>query len=167
MITQEKLKELLYYDPETGIWTWLISKPGVKKGSIAGCLDIFWGYFVIRVNKKQYLAHRLVWLYMTGEFPKLNIDHKNGNKSDNSWSNLREATNQQNEANKPIGAKNTSGHKGAFWHKRHKKWLSQIKVGGKNIHLGTFKTKEEAALAYNEAAIKYFGEFAWLNKVKM
>lgn len=93
------------------------------------------------------------------------IDHINGNPLDNRKINLRICTRVQNEANKPPGRNNTSGYKGVHWEKRLKKWRVKIKENKKIIHLGLFEKKEVAAQAYNEAAKRIHGEFAWLNPV--
>ena len=94
-----------------------------------------------------------------------NPDHADTNGLNNQRSNLRAATRSQQGANRNKGKNNTSGYKGVSWHKRDKKWVSRIKISGKLIHLGNFDDIKDAAKAYNEAAIKYFGEFAVLNKV--
>jgi hypothetical protein len=114
------------------------------------------------------LLHRFI-MNVDMKSKNVQIDHINGNGLDNRKVNLRLATNQQNNANTSIRNDNTSGYKGVYYKKdreqRKKKWGAQININKKNISLGYFLTKEEAALAYNEAAIKYFGEFAYLNKV--
>ncbi len=95
----------------------------------------------------------------------LDIDHRDRNYLNNQKNNLRIATRQQNLANQPYYINNTSGYKGVTWHKKSKKWYAQIKVNRQHIHLGTFHDIKLAAKAYNDAAVKYFGEFAWLNKI--
>lgn len=159
MIKQE-LKNLLFFNPKIGIFTWI---KGRKKGSVAGSVDKE-GYIVIHILGKIYKAHRLAFLYMTGKFPEDQIDHVDGNPSNNAWDNLRKATNRQNQGNKKLRRNNTSGYKGVGWHKSIKKWYSSISYDGK-IHLGYFEYAEDAALAYNFAAIDLFGEFARLNEL--
>lgn len=91
------------------------------------------------------------------------VDHRNRNGLDNRRANLREATHAENMRNRGLGRNNTSGFKGVSWHTTGKKWQAKIKVDGKGRHLGLFRTAEEAALAYDVAALELHGEFAWLN----
>src|ERR1035437_3648288 len=162
MITQEELKERLYYNPDTGIFTWLNNKRSTLIGCIAGCISN--GYIVIKINYHLYRAHRLAFLYMTGSIPKF-IDHEDTNKSNNKWNNIREATKAQNNSNVYLRKDNTSGYKGVSLNKHVKSesWLAQIFVNNEQIYVGSFKTPEEAAHAYDEAAIEYHKEFANLN----
>lgn len=162
MITVSRLKELLNYSPETGKFTRIkFDVPGNRHlvGNIAGsfCSN---GYHNICVDGRTYKAHRLAWLYMTGKWPNHQIDHANGNRGDNRFSNLREATNSQNQQNRGIQTSNTSGHKGVHYFPRKRPWRASIRRAGKQIHLGCFATKEEAAKAYADAAKIYHGKFA-------
>lgn len=153
-LTQERLKELLTYDPDSGVFTWKETRNGfVKKGDIAGSNNGK-GYIVIMIDKITYQSHRLAWLYMTGEHPKNQIDHINHRKSDNVFSNLREATNQDNQKNTSISKNNTSGIVGVIWHKRFKKWSAQIN-SGKRYHLGCYKYYIQAMAARFDAEIKH------------
>lgn len=111
------------------------------------------------INGKEYLEHRLAWFYTLGVWPE-RIDHVNGVKDDNRLSNLRECTIAENNQNRRRKKNNKSGHKGVSWHSYNKRWRSQITVQGKDTHLGYFLTKEEAADAYNDAALQHHGEFA-------
>lgn len=150
-LTQETLKRHLNYDEITGTFTWLIPTSNrVKSGEIAGCKNNM-GYVVIRLFGKLYLAHKLAWLFVKGCFPTECIDHKNHDKSDNSFENLRECTYAENGKNHPITKRNKSGTVGVYWHKYAKKWAAAIFVNKKQIHLGLFTTKEEAIIARNEA----------------
>lgn len=159
MLTVERLKELLSYDPETGVWTWLISpRQNVAVGSPAGYLQN--GYRVITIDRKPYRAARLAFLYMTGILPAIFIDHENLNRSDDRWSNLREASRSANGANRPINKNNTSGFKGVSWHRSAGKWGARIRVCGRSRRLGLFSTPEAAHAAYIVAADLHFGEFA-------
>lgn len=154
-ITQERLKELLAYDPLTGVFTWLIRpRHGhVKPGDIAGCLN--GGYVVIRVDGRPYKAHRLAWLYMTGCFPSDEIDHINRIKDDNRIANLREASHAENAQNKGLFRNNKSGHKGVSWNTKEQKWFVQICVNGEGMYLGIYECLEAARQAYVEAAARY------------
>lgn len=158
MLTQARLKELLLYDPITGLFTRKKKSGRFPAGSIIGGKDN--GYVVILVDGKVYGAHRLAWLYMTGVMPIRMIDHKNTVRSDNSWTNLREATNAQNLGNRPANRNNTSGYKGVTWNKQVRKWKAQITLNGKNTVLGGFEKPEDAHKAYLVAAKHHFGEFA-------
>jgi hypothetical protein len=117
----------------------------------------------IRIDSVGFLANRLTWLYMTGIWPMGQIDHINGIRDDDRWDNLREVTNQQNCWNQGRAKNNTSGYKGVNWEKTFNSWSAHIGVHGRKIYLGSFKIKEDAARAYNEAVLKYFGEFAHTN----
>lgn len=117
-------------------------------------------------KKRRMLLHQVV-IYLSGRNVENNeeIDHKDNNKLNNMLLNLRVCSHIQNSQNKKLQKNNTLGSKGIFWHKRDKKWYARIGVNGITIHLGGFLIKEDAARAYNTAAIKYFGEFAKLNEV--
>ena len=159
-LTQARLKELLHYNPDTGIFTRL-TKPrnGLNIGDIAGSLHSN-GYIVIEINYKKYKAHRLAWLYVAGSFPPDMMDHKNRIRNDNRFINLREATRGQNGANGKRQSHNKSGKKGVCWNKGKGKWVAQISVRGKVKHLGVFTCKDKAHATYCKAADKYHGEFA-------
>ena len=159
MITQEELKRLFSYDPETGDFTRLVRTcNSVKVGDIPLSLSET-GYRIVRINNKLYKQHRLVFLYMEGDIPSF-VDHINGDKLDNRWSNLRPATIMSNACNVGKKSSNTSGYKGVYWDKRRQKWCSKINVESRNKHIGYFTTKEEAYRAYCKAAHKYHGDFA-------
>lgn len=152
------LKDFLHYDPETGHWAWLVSGRGTRSPR-AGTVGK-WGYIVIQFNGKLYRAHRLAWFYMTGEWPKEDIDHINRIKDDNRWCNLREASRSQNNINSGMRKHNTSGLKGVFYRSdRPKKWQAKIGLNGRGKHLGYFNTKEEAHAAYLAAARANYGDF--------
>ncbi len=160
MLTQERLKEVLLYNPLTGEFIWKLYKAGVTYNSVAGAKHCK-GYIRIRVDGVSYLAHRLVWLYVTGSWPLNQIDHANGNRTDNRFYNLREATATQQKGNTKLYGNNKSGFRGVFWDKRACKWIAKL---GKK-YLGSFGWKEDAARAYNDAAVKFYGSFAQLNNV--
>jgi hypothetical protein len=115
------------------------------------------GYRCIAVDGKQYMAHRLAWLYVYGRFPKGGLDHKNRVAADNRISNLRNANQSQNSGNKKVHVNNRLGLKGV--RKMHKNWQARIMLNGSAIYLGTFATPEAAHLAYCRAAKKLYGEF--------
>lgn len=164
-MTKSDLKKILHYNPNTGIFTRLISKGGNLKGSIAGNLRDQ-GYIRIVIKNKKYYAHQLAFLYMTGSIPKC-IDHIDGNRSNNAWSNLRKATTSQNLINSKKRKNSKSKYKGVSFHSRRiLKWAARININKKQYILGYYNTQEEAAIVYNEAAIKYYGNFAKLNKIE-
>jgi hypothetical protein len=156
----ERLREILSYNPETGVFTWLVSTSNrVRVGSVAGTMQNR-GYQQMTVDNRRYLAHRLVWLYVHGEWPPTDIDHINGVRNDNRLANLRLATNTQNQANSRKRADNTSGFKGVCWDARDHKWKAHLHVNGRQRHLGYFDCPAAAHRAYLAAAEKLHGEFA-------
>lgn len=160
-LTQAKLKELLHYEPLTGVFTWLklpLKTSNTKVGSIAGSKNTS-SYIVIGIFRKSYKAHRLAYLYMTGKWPTNFIDHINGVRSSNIWTNLRECTHQQNRLNVGIYANNTSGFKGVYWCKPTNKWLASVKLHGKQHNLGLFATAEQASDVRQAFAKLHHGEF--------
>lgn len=157
MLTQARLKELLEYDPETGIFIWKKMFNFMKKKE-SGSIDKH-GYLIITIDRKHYQASRLAFLWVTGTFPKQKAEHKDGKPLNNKWNNLRPATQRQNQQNKAVQSNNKLGLKGVV-NNYPGRWRARIKVNGKQIHLGVFKSPTEAHLAYIAAATKYFGEFA-------
>jgi len=161
MITQSELKEVLEYNPDTGLFTWIKSNGRrVKVGSVAGNKDHN-GYRRVTINRQRYMEHRLVYLYMTGNFPENFIDHINHIRDDNRWANLRNATTSQNGSNRVKQKNNKSGYKGVRWHKTNKRWHAEIRYMNKYIHLGLYTTPQEAAEAYKKKSIELFGEFSY------
>lgn len=156
MITQKTLKEVLHYNPDTGAFTWIKSNsPRTVSGILAGNKH-YEGYIRISLNNKDYLAHRLAWLYMFGSMPKNQIDHINGNRGDNRISNLRESSRHQNQGNqRNPHSSNTSGFMGVYFDKVRNKFVATISINGKNKNLGRFKTPEEAHQVYLEAKRKH------------
>jgi hypothetical protein len=143
ILTQEELKSKLHYDIDTGIFTRLTKRRGASEGSLSGCLGND-GYVRISIEHKKYLAHRLAWLYMTGEMPKNQIDHINLVKNDNRFENLREATISQNGQNTYKRSNNTSGYKGINWSKSGKCWRYQAMINNVKYSKDGFKTAIEA-----------------------
>jgi hypothetical protein len=163
-LTAEYVRSILDYNPNTGQFTRL-NVPGTRTDLVnkpTGSAHNM-GYITIFIKGKHYYAHRLAWLIVTGAWPSYDIDHKNNIRNDNKWENLRLATKSQNLMNTGVYKSNTVGYKGVHKRKNWNKWRARIIVNGKRLHLGDFNTPEEAALAYNEAAIKYHKEFANLN----
>ena len=146
MLTQDRLKKVLSYNPDSGKFIRRISKNQIKIGSVAGYLH-HTGYIQIRVDGKQYQAHRLAWLYIHGYFPENQIDHKNGIRDDNRITNLREVSMVCNMQNQKTRSTNTSGFPGVGWNKQSQKWIAHIRIQGKLLHLGLYETALNAALA--------------------
>lgn len=156
MLTQEKLKELLHYDPETGIFIWLErTSKKIRVGDTAGCINKKNGYRYIRIQGTLYLAHRLAWMYITGSFPDFQIDHEDHVRTRNVFNNLRNATNKSNGLNQSLSLNNTSGFNGVTWHSTAKKWQAQITIDGNNIYLGLFENIEDAISKRKAANIEY------------
>jgi len=159
-LTQERLKEILEYNPETGIFKRFKSRKGEPHTYNPENLNPY-NYIIIRIDEHCYRAHRLAWLYVYGKLPEKQLDHINGIRNDNRIINLREATNSQNSMNKPNRKDNTSGHKGVKFNKKTNKWEANIKVNQKQTYLGLFVNKEDAIKAYQKAASLLHGEFAY------
>lgn len=146
-LTAEQLQGVLHYEPSTGNFTWKTTiKGAMNAGDIAGhCTR---GYVVIGVKGRLYRAHRLAWLYMTGEWPSGHVDHINGNPSDNRWENLRDVSRHVNLQNRHRSDRDSrSGLLGAHEHGPGV-WVSEIRAFGVRRYLGTFSTKEAAHAAY-------------------
>ena len=155
MITQERLKELLSYDPETGVFTWKVSLNWrIKIGTVAGGINDG-GYRRIQIERIKYGAHRLAWLYVYGYIPVKEIDHRDGNTDNNKINNLRVAKHAENGQNRKLGKNNTSGYLGVYWFKHQKKWCSLIVIDGKTVFLGYFNNKKDASNAYLSAKKKF------------
>lgn len=157
MITQARLKELLYYHPESGDWVWLVTRGRAQMGDQAGALSA--GYTRIKIDGASYLGHRLAFLYMTGAFPEADADHRDLQRGNGVWENLRPSTRSQNRANTAPTGK--SGLKGVRAHGN--KFRAAIKgADGKNKHLGLFLSPEDASAAFAAAAKERHGAFARL-----
>jgi hypothetical protein len=161
-LTQEHLKELLLYNPQTGVFTWRVHRGGkATAGSVAGSKDTH-GYVQILVHKHPHRAHRLAWLYMTGDWPKDSIDHRNRIRSDNRWANLRDVTPAINAENTSVARSRVGRMLGTMYHSHLKlnPWEARITVKGRREYLGHYKTVEEAHAAYMEAKIKFHEGFS-------
>jgi hypothetical protein len=153
LIDQERLKILMHYDPESGDLRWLNNElvyPPVR-GKLIGCVSAC-GYLVVMINKRQYKAHRLAWLYVHGDHPLDMIDHINGDRKDNRIVNLRSVNNTVNQQNqrKPMSS-NKSGFMGVCWHIRCRKWRVNLRHKGKTKHIGYFDDPQVGYQAYLSA----------------
>lgn len=160
----EAATKLLDYDPETGLFKWKKRFKGVRADLTAGRVSAR-GYHEIRANRKLLRSHRLAW-YMTHQQVPDQIDHINGDRTDNRITNLRNCTHTQNCRNCKIRKNNTSKCVGVHWDKNNRKWQASIKVNYVSIHLGRFDDIEDAKQARIEAENKYYGEFAPSNRTE-
>ena len=144
-LTQKRLKYLLSYDRHTGNLTWINPNKYHKRlaGTTVKCINNR-GYITIKIDGKNYLGHRLIWLYMTGRFPLNEVDHIDHCRSNNKWINLRSVTQLENQKNKSKPSNNTSGLTGLSWHKSFKQWEVGIKINQIRIYGGIFKDYFEA-----------------------
>lgn len=179
--TPEELRQLLTYDPEIGklFWkergpewfadgkhsavrsaaTWNARYAGTEAFTTA---DRF-GYRQGAIFGRTFRGHRVIWAIAHGHWPALDVDHINGDTSDNRLSNLRESTKMENSYNRGCPANNTSGFKGVFWHRKRARWGAKIQHRGRRLDLGLFVKETDAAKAYDAAARKHHGEFARVN----
>ena len=164
----ERLRELLSYDPETGVLIWKILPATNRRnigfnnkcgGKVAGTVGLK-GYLIIGIGKSYYLAHRIIWKMMTGEDPADLIDHEDTDRLNNRWKNLRETANGPNIQNSKLRSDNRSGVKGVFWDAPHKAWRAVLTTNGVSTRLGRFKSLEEATSVITQARLKAHGEFA-------
>lgn len=155
-LTHDKLTDLLAYDPDTGIFTW---KSRANKrlfvGSRAGYVGSQ-GYRYIKILGKKYPEHRLAWFYVHGQLnPKRHIDHINHDRSDNRMANLRLVTAAQNAQNRSKTTHSRTQQTGIYYRKRDKKYVAQLRVGGRKVFQKAFDDADEAAQAYKEQALRY------------
>lgn len=156
-LTADRLRDVLMLNPETGEFTWTqtLSQRAVA-GSNAGSLDKARGYMTVRIDSRLYQSHRLVWLYVTGEWPKREIDHIDTNKLNNKFSNLRDVSFSANQQNVRVPRRhNTSGYLGVTWDAKRGKWRAQITSGKKCINLGCYTDASVAHEAYVSAKREY------------
>lgn len=159
-LTQARLREVLAYDPETGVFTWIA---GQCAGKVAGSKHKS-GYRQIQIGPRIYKAHRLAWLYVHGRFPHADIDHLNGVRDDNRLDNLREATRSENLQNVTRARRHKSaGRLGAFWVEEKGKWLASTTLNGRSRFLGYYATESEAHEAYITAKLSVH-PFFWPEK---
>lgn len=153
-MTPERVRELFSYDPLSGELKWRISQGSIKSGKILKTLNNT-GYIGVSADKKYYLAHRLIWLYVHGKFPDGQIDHINGHRNDNRLENLRDVAHRENSRNQRLSAKNSSGIVGVGWHKAQSKWQAFIGVSRKTVYLGKYEGFFEACCARKSAENKF------------
>lgn len=158
-ITKEEVLKRLNYDPETGVFTWKLCRNSKHIGNIAKSLDAH-GYVQINLMGTVCKGHRLAWFYMTGEWPKDQIDHINMKRDDNRFSNLRLATNAENSRNREVQSNNTSGFKGVSFNKNTGKFVAYIEKDKKRKNLGYFADAISAHEARARVEVSMFGEFA-------
>ncbi|MGE7415447.1 HNH endonuclease [Methylobacterium tarhaniae] len=162
--TRAEAAEYLTYEPETGLFRWRIETPAARRrifpGDVAGTLKD--GYIQIKLYGVLYRAQHLAWLFMTGDWPdpELDVEHRDRNRANNAWSNLRQATRSQNNMNASIRADNTSGCKGVGLRKDTGKWYARIKVDRRVLLLGEFNDYDKAVAVRRAAERRHFGEFA-------
>ena len=152
-LTAERLRELIHYNPETGVFRWKQARQGGRVGANAGGKDSY-RHIVITIDGCTYRARRLAWLYVYGEWPAIDVDHVDRDKSNIRISNLRLATPPPKVQRR---SNNRSGVKGVTWSRRVRRWRAEIRVPNKLIFLGYFASVEEAATAFKEAALRYRG----------
>lgn len=161
LITADELRQIVHYDPDTGIFTWIRPRPKIRVGQTAGYLHHI-GYINIEINERIYMAHRLAWLHYYGEWPRHQIDHRDGDKTNNKIENLRDATDVENRLNRKVRADNISKRKGVTKTVRNgvTKYIVRVGLNGERRYLGFFTDLDEAHRAYCEAAKRLHGEFA-------
>lgn len=160
MLTQERLKEILHYNRHVGVFVWRDKTRPRTYGKTAGSAVKNKGYVKLHIDGKDYPAHRLAWMYVHGEFPDGQIDHTDGDKSNNLISNLRVVTQAQNSMNMKRNASNTSGIKGVCFCKEKGKWEAAISRGGKRVYREWFDTAAEAGLALKDKRSAIHAEYA-------
>lgn len=163
-LSQKYLKFRLKYDLKTGIFIWLKHRDSTIIGTLAGSINTA-GYSRISIDGIRYQSHRLAYLYVKGCFPNGPLDHRNHQKDDNIFTNLRFCSFSQNGGNSVISKNNTSGMKGCSWDKERQIWKAKIMKDRKNIFIGRYDDLVEAAEAYNVKATLLFGDFALLNEI--
>lgn len=158
MINQHTVKHFFEYDPETGAFDRIrfVSNQGViyERRSPVKSRHQF-GYYITVVFGKRYRVHHLIFVHMTGEFPTQYVDHIDGDRTNNRWSNLRLATKSENQRNHGVHANSKTGITGVYWYEPLKKFQAQITVNGERIHLGYFESVVDASVARKNADLLY------------
>ena len=156
MIDQETVKKLFYYDAESGMLLWRYgNKRNVKPWQEAKALNGN-GYVCVKIQGKDYPAHRIIWLYVHGAFPKEFIDHKNRIRNDNRLCNLRDVSRSDNNQNISLPSHNKSGHMGVSWIKNRNCWTVTVAVNKKNKWLGYYKNLDDAIAARKKGEKQYY-----------
>src|SRR5258708_26887584 len=159
-LTIRRLREVLSYDPDSGVFTWLKNlSRRTPIGTAAGKITKRDRRRAIRIDGTSYIAARLAFFYVKGRWPKRDIDHRDGDRLNDKWKNLREATRSQNVANRGTFP-HSSEFKGVSFDKQTGRWRARIRVSGKLIALGRHDTPEQDHAAYVAASRKHFGQFA-------
>lgn len=149
---RERVLELLDVDVERGTLIRRMPVRGYAAGTIAGTAISQNGYHRVGIDQQDFYVHQVIWLVATGNWPKFELDHKNGCRTDNRIANLREVTRIHNSQNRKVArAGSKSGLIGATWNRRRRKWKSEISVDGRRVHLGSFASADEAHAAYLKA----------------
>jgi hypothetical protein len=162
VLTRDQVRQLLSYDPETGVLRWSSEAASNWRGRVAGYIGGN-GYRVLTIRGHRYRAARLIWVLQTGRWPARIVDHQDRDRSNDRWSNLRPATLGQNNANAGLRGDNRSGFKGVSLCRKTGRWRAAISLNGRPTNLGRYPTPKAAALAYDAAAIAERGEFAAVN----
>ncbi len=152
---KDDLKRVIAYNPLTGDFTWTVGRPGVRMGTIAGGMTSE-GYRQVTISRNSYLAHRLAWFFITGEWPNGEIDHINGIRHDNRASNLRVVDRAENSQNRRRAQANniSCGLLGVSWNHQHRKWRAKITTNKITLHIGYFADPDSAHAAYLKAKKK-------------
>ena len=163
-LTQDEVRKLFDYDPETGEVRWKVERYRKHPGDIAGCVYTVDGKrykrVSVSVNYRRYLLHRIIWLWVTGCWPIDELDHIDGDATNNRWANLREANRHQNGKNISAKVNSLIGINGVSFDKKRGNYRARIMVDRKDIYLGNFASIEEATRVRQVASKKYFGSFA-------
>lgn len=157
MISQGELRNLIEYNPETGMWRWRVVRRNHKTGWFAGALTPN-GYLTIRIDGKTYYAHRLAWFWVHGEWPKI-TDHRDRDKANNRLDNLRLATKSKNAVNAKRRTDNVSGYVGVSWNDLRSKWQARIVRDGV-LYSRLFADDKAASEWYMRRRTELFGDFS-------
>lgn len=158
-LTADRVRDLFDYDPATGVFSRKQPVANQHAGGLVGCVGKR-GYFVAHIDGRIQYLHRVAWLYMTGAWPTAKLDHKNRIKTDNSWGNLRLASDSQNATNSTWAGRSNTGERGVYWCTRTSKYVAEVRHRRKRVLCKRFATLDEAVAAAKATREKYHGEFA-------